>query len=101
MVVDADGVVAEGGEVRGDRLGLVLVGEVGAAADVDAPEADRLAGTALELEVPVAHHDAPVHTARRVRGRDPREVERRARLNVALRGEGNPGRDGGGAAVAQ
>ena len=98
--MDADGVVAERGEVRGDLLRLVFVGEVGSAADVDAPESDRLAGAVLKLEMTVVRNGAPMHAAGRVRGRDPREIERRTRLDVALRAERDPGR-GGGAAVAQ
>ena len=98
VVVDADGVVAKTREMCRDGVGLLHVGEIGAAGNVYAPESDCLSGTLLELEVAVAHHYAPVYAARRVCGGNVREVQRRTRLDVALDLERHPG--GGGGAVA-
>ena len=95
VVVNANGVEAHAGEVGGEAVGVLRRGgRVGAVDEVDAAEADHLAGAVLKLEM-VADGDDAAELACRLVVRNCRgEVERGARLNPVLacgrRDDGNP-----------
>ena len=98
VMVEADCIVADARHVGDCGVGLVLVREIRAGADVRAPEADSLSGTVLEFDTAATRHYAPVDAAWSVRCGEVREVQSRTRLDVMLHGERNPG--GGGSFAA-
>ena len=105
MVVEAQGVVTDAGEVGGEAVGRLRGGRVvGVAADVDAVEALRHPGEILELEMVADGDDAAELSRRRVVLQHLSEVERGARLDPRLVRKRNPigtGRDGCSPAVGE
>ena len=90
MVVEAHRVVAGAREALRRAARGVVVGEVRVEAEVDAVEALRDAGPALELEVRAARDDAAVRAGGGVVRDDVREVERGAGLDVRVDGDRDP-----------
>ena len=90
VVVEAHRVVAGAREALRRAARGVVVGEVRVEAEVDAVEALRDAGPALELEVRAARDDAAVRAGGGVVRDDVREVERGAGLDVRVDGDRNP-----------